>query len=1327
MVPGTSSTLVPVPSWCPWPPPAAPPSASTARPVPSASWGLPRPPDEPWDEPAPSELWLPAWPPSPRPTPLAWPWPGLYGVSPTAPAPRPTTWPPLYPPWPPWPPTPSGTTASPPWGPSPTPAPEPLSDPPWGLPGRWKRRAPRPAVAATRPPGFGCFCLRPGGLGRPGGSRPRAGPLLVSLAASCGTPECLHSAARALRILGAAPAPRRALGRAGAIRALASRLATLSPTHPACLALARALRGLTDSPGPSADDVAPALPALAALAAHAKRDHRQPALGAIANACARAPLRPALGAAGAVEAVAEEVKRALASPNNTNGVAGATVAVRALCLLCREAVNRARVRAAGGLGLLLRLLAEPRARPWRPRVLLALAAFAYDQEALAALEARGLVPLLADVLRARADEEEEEEEEEDEEEEEEEEDEAAASCDLPRELPGPPGPGAATGSLRGLKSWLLSEAVSPPPSPPPPTTPLHCPSPPRRRLPPMGALALPQGVGEGLLRNLGAAAAAPFGVGLLTHMLRCGAPPARLGCATALPLLTRSWLLSEAVSPPPSPPPPTTPLHCPSPPRRRLPPMGALALPQGVGEGDPWLPEAPALLLLGRLAAADEPSRALATAPVVSGLLRYLTGVPAPAPRAARLLQRLTGHPAFLGALVRAYVPSLLREGLLRNLGAAAAAPFGVGLLTHMLRCGAPPARLACATALPLLTRPTSPARGLLWGGGAVALLLSAVAQGPASPYEPPPAFALYAADAISLLRGHAGDTPGDTGHGKDTPGQADAEDLQVHGDEDTKDLWGHGDTEDLWGQVDRDGDSGDALEENGDLQRPLDQHKDLEDPWGHADTFRDAEDTWRHVDGDTTSPVDGHGDIGDTPGCTNGHGDPWGHANGLGDADDSWGSTGSPYPLSPVTLYPPPLLSPVSPCPQVSPDSFSPGSPCPQVSPRAAKRSRASSCPQLSPDLPDLHSQVAPRPPKRPLLSSSPPLSSDLPNSCPQVSLRFSNPCPQLSPSPQGSPSPLGPCPQPSPVSSSPCPQPSPCPQASPTSSSPSPPPSPAPQASPATPAVHPPVSPTCPYAQTPHDLLLLPNGGHPGVPVARAALIQGSPVLGAMLGGAFAEAHQAAVTLGCAPRHPLLLLLHFIHGCRGGSGDGCPLLSPPVSPATAGAAVALARRYLVEGFEGVMATAVTASPAALWALAERWASTPLANRAAQAILGGPPHNVAPRLVRVARLARCPPRLARALMAAVAPQGARPHLDMGEPWGGGDPLLRPPGDTNGDLRDVQEDLRDLEGDFGVPYEDLRDTQGDLDNVADPFRDPSVDSGDPLGEDDVDVEVKGPL
>lgn len=90
-----------------------------------------------------------------------------------------------------------------------------------------------------------------------------------------------------------------------------------------------------------------------------------------------------------------------------------------------------------------------------------------------------------------------------------------------------------------------------------------------------------------------------------------------------------------------------------------------------------------------------------------------------------------------------------------------------------------------------------------------MALLLSAVARGPTSPYEPPPAFALYAADAIALLRGHAGDTPGDigdaTGDGEDTLGRASAEDLQVrpHGVLGTND----GDVEDVVGDTEAPGD----------------------------------------------------------------------------------------------------------------------------------------------------------------------------------------------------------------------------------------------------------------------------------------------------------------------------------------------------------------------------------------------------------------------------------------------------------------------------------------------------------------------------------------
>ena len=56
------------------------------------------------------------------------------------------------------------------------------------------------------------------------------------------------------------------------------------------------------------------------------------------------------------------------------------------------------MRAAGGLGTLVALLGDPKAKGWHPRVLLALAAFAYDRPALEELEGMGVVPALAAVL-----------------------------------------------------------------------------------------------------------------------------------------------------------------------------------------------------------------------------------------------------------------------------------------------------------------------------------------------------------------------------------------------------------------------------------------------------------------------------------------------------------------------------------------------------------------------------------------------------------------------------------------------------------------------------------------------------------------------------------------------------------------------------------------------------------------------------------------------------------------------------------------------------------------------------------------------------------------
>ena len=109
------------------------------------------------------------------------------------------------------------------------------------------------------------------------------------------------------------------------------------------------------------------------------------------------------------------------------------------------------------MGTLVTLLGDPKARGWHPRVLLALAAFAYDRAALEELEGMGLVAVLAKVLSdgvgglggfggvgggvgmgggGEGGEEEE-----------------AASCDVPRDaaVEGGGGGDGAEGSWRGLK------------------------------------------------------------------------------------------------------------------------------------------------------------------------------------------------------------------------------------------------------------------------------------------------------------------------------------------------------------------------------------------------------------------------------------------------------------------------------------------------------------------------------------------------------------------------------------------------------------------------------------------------------------------------------------------------------------------------------------------------------------------------------------------------------------------------------------------------------------------------------------------------------------
>jgi hypothetical protein len=68
--------------------------------------------------------------------------------------------------------------------------------------------------------------------------------------------------------------------------------------------------------------------------------------------------------------------------------------VLALCHLCRESVNRAKIRRAGGLPLMLRIVCNSSAASLRSSVLNALVQFMYDE---ASLQVRvisfGFIPL----------------------------------------------------------------------------------------------------------------------------------------------------------------------------------------------------------------------------------------------------------------------------------------------------------------------------------------------------------------------------------------------------------------------------------------------------------------------------------------------------------------------------------------------------------------------------------------------------------------------------------------------------------------------------------------------------------------------------------------------------------------------------------------------------------------------------------------------------------------------------------------------------------------------------------------------------------------------
>lgn len=200
--------------------------------------------------------------------------------------------------------------------------------------------------------------------------------------------ECAQSAARALLYLADTPSNRLLLLTQGTLTALAPLIA---PEYPLGLrrAALRTLHELTRGCGVECAREVSRSGVLAQLGVMASGEADKPfqelALKTLANMCTQGCLRPLVGSLGVIQKFTEEVKK--------DGLKSG-VFLKALCLCCKEAVNRAKVKESGGLEVLIGFLGVHRSHPLDRLVILACVDFVYDEAALEQLQELGIVPLL---------------------------------------------------------------------------------------------------------------------------------------------------------------------------------------------------------------------------------------------------------------------------------------------------------------------------------------------------------------------------------------------------------------------------------------------------------------------------------------------------------------------------------------------------------------------------------------------------------------------------------------------------------------------------------------------------------------------------------------------------------------------------------------------------------------------------------------------------------------------------------------------------------------------------------------------------------------------
>nr|XP_057904395.1 armadillo repeat-containing protein 5 [Doryrhamphus excisus] len=572
---------------------------------------------------------------------------------------------------------------------------------------------------------------------------------------SCPKLQRAQSAARALLYLSDTPPNRLALLTQGTLSALAPLIASEYP-HGLRRAALKTLHELTRGCSLKCAREVSRSGVLTQLGAMASEEAGKPfgqlALKTLANVCFQGCLRPLVGSLGVIPRFMEEVKKDQLKSG---------VFLKALCLCCKEAVNRVKVSENGGLEVLISFLAAHPSHPLSRIVILALVDFVFDEDSLEQLQELGLVPLLVARLVALTRGEEPSPKKMD----------VGAtssssladfistSCfesyDFPNLGEGESrkedgGRDQGSSSFLSLRSWLLSEGMI--------------------------------SSEEDLLDSSSSAD------GQWTSSFPQASPnPFSLSSFNAVTSSTSKkdtqltssspWKVTDSPPSSPEPPPPqnsppttttqnqpVSPCEFLDPLRRRQQlvlsstakvtldtPPSALRSPVCCHpyHPEPWTPESPILLLLSRFSYVADPTPALVSLDTVSGLLHYLTHHKHPRSCCFRLLCRVSCNPYCFETLIRTGLVPLIhhrlcqREGgaggqtervkakvkqlgvtLLNNLQVQSESSFGSGTLSHVMRTGSDSHKVKCALALPLISSNKSLLRKLLLDTGGLLLAL---------------------------------------------------------------------------------------------------------------------------------------------------------------------------------------------------------------------------------------------------------------------------------------------------------------------------------------------------------------------------------------------------------------------------------------------------------------------------------------------------------------------------------------------------------------------------------------------------------------------------